>query len=191
MVEKNNVNKKVDGKVMIGLEIHGYIDTQEKLFCDCENMHDMKKIKPNTNICPVCTGQPGAKPMLVNASAVDKILQIGLMLGCKVNVIEDKRPLIFQRKHYSWPDMPTGYQKTVSGAYSNHVAEHGKFLGIGITEVHLEEDPAAWNPEKGTVDYNRAGAPLVEIVTEPEFTSAEEVEASLKKLVLTLSYVKA
>ncbi len=183
MVEKN--------KVMIGLEIHGYLETKEKLFCDCENMHDMKLIKPNTNICPVCTGQPGSKPMLPNSNAVNKILQIGLMLGCNVNVVEEGKVMVFQRKHYSWPDMPHGFQKTISGAYSTHVAEKGKFLGIRITEVHLEEDPAAWNPDKGTVDYNRAGAPLVEIVTEPDFESAEQVEEWLKKLVLTLSYIKA
>ena len=150
---------KKDTKDMIGLEIHGYIETKEKLFCSCKNFHDMKQIKPNTNICPVCTGQPGSKPQLPNKSAIDKTLQIGLMLNCKPNLIEDKKPLIFQRKHYSWPDMPTGYQKTISGAYSIPVAEKGKFLGIRITEVHLEEDPAAWNPEKGTVDYNRAGVP--------------------------------
>ncbi|MBT4135631.1 Asp-tRNA(Asn)/Glu-tRNA(Gln) amidotransferase subunit GatB [archaeon] len=181
---------KKDTKDMIGLEIHGYIETKEKLFCSCKNFHDMKQIKPNTNICPVCTGQPGSKPQLPNKSAIDKTLQIGLMLNCKPNLIEDKKPLIFQRKHYSWPDMPTGYQKTISGAYSIPVAEKGKFLGIRITEVHLEEDPAAWNPEKGTVDYNRAGVPLIEIVTEPDFTSAEQVQQWLRQLVLTLSYMK-
>jgi len=176
---------------MIGLEIHGYIETDEKLFCRCRNFHDMKKIKPNTNICPVCTGQPGSKPMLPNKSAIDKILQIGLMLKCKPNLVEDKRPLVFQRKHYSWPDMPHGYQKTISGAYSIPVAEKGEFLGIRITGVHLEEDPAAWNPETGKIDYNRAGSPLVEIVTEPDFKSAEEVAGWLKQLVLILSYIKA
>ena len=171
---------------MIGLEIHGYLETKEKLFCRCKNHHDMKLIKPNTNICPICTGQPGAKPQLPNKSAIDKLIQIGLMLDCKIN-----EKFLFQRKHYSWPDMPTGYQKTVSGAYSIPVAEKGKFLGIRITEAHLEEDPAAWNPDKGTVDYNRAGAPLVEIVTEPDFKSAEEVETWLRQLILTLSYIKA
>lgn len=181
----------VNTKVMIGLEIHGYLETKEKLFCKCSNYHDMKKIKPNMNICPICTGQPGAKPMLPNKSAIDKLIQIGLLLNCKPNLIENKKPLLFQRKHYSWPDMPTGYQKTISGAHSVPVAENGKFLGIKITEVHLEEDPAAWNPDKGTVDYNRAGAPLVEIVTEPDFTSPEEVEIWLRQLVLTLSYIKA
>ncbi|MEK6936329.1 MAG: Asp-tRNA(Asn)/Glu-tRNA(Gln) amidotransferase subunit GatB [Nanoarchaeota archaeon] len=176
---------------MIGLEIHGYLDTNEKLFCKCKNFHDMKLIKPNTNICPICTSQPGSKPMLPNSEAINKLLQIGLMLNCKPNLIENKKPLIFQRKHYNWPDMPSGFQKTISGAHSTPVAENGEFLGIRITEVHLEEDPAAWNPDKGTVDYNRAGAPLVEIVTEPDFTSAEQVEIWLRQLVLTLSYIKA
>jgi len=134
---------------------------------------------------------PGAKPMLPNKSAIDKILQIGLMLNCKPNLIENKKPLIFQRKHYNWPDMPTGYQKTISGAYSTPPVEKGEFLGIKITEAHLEEDPAAWNPETGKIDYNRAGAPLVEIVTEPDFKSSEQVEIWLKQLVLTLSYIKA
>src|SRR3989344_3858103 len=176
---------------LIGLEIHGYIETKEKLFCTCKNFHDMKLVKPNTNVCPICTGQPGAKPMLPNKEAINKIIKIGLMLNCKPNTIDDKKPLIFQRKHYNWPDMPTGYQKTISGAYSIPVAENGEFLGIKIREVHLEEDPAAWNPETGKIDYNRAGVPLVEIVTEPDFNSSEQVKNWLKQLVLTLSYIKA
>jgi len=182
---------KEQAHTLIGLEIHGYLETKEKLFCKCKNFHDMKQIKPNTNICPICTSQPGSKPMLPNAEAVKKILQIGLMLNCKPNLIENNKPLIFQRKHYNWPDMPSGYQKTISGSHSTPCAENGEFLGIRITEVHLEEDPAAWNPETGKIDYNRAGAPLVEIVTEPDFTSAEEVENWLRQLILTLSYIKA
>ncbi len=177
--------------VLIGLEVHGYIETKEKLFCRCKNFHDMKIIRPNTNVCPICTGQPGAKPMLPNKTAIDKILEIGLLLNCKPNLIEDKKPLIFQRKHYDWPDMPYGYQRTISGAHSTPVAQNGLFEGIKIREVHLEEDPAAWNPETGQIDYNRAGVPLVEIVTEPGFKNGEQVESWLKKLILTLSYIKA
>jgi len=187
MKKQKNKEKPIQSK--IGLEIHGYIETKEKLFCKCRNFHDMKLIKPNTNICPICTGQPGSKPMLPNKTAIDKIIQIGLMLNCKPNIFPKK--LAFQRKHYSWPDMPHGYQKTISGAYSIPVAENGNFLGIRIREVHLEEDPAAWNPETGNIDYNRAGVPLVEIVTEPDFTSAEQVEHWLRQLILTLSYIKA
>jgi aspartyl-tRNA(Asn)/glutamyl-tRNA(Gln) amidotransferase subunit B len=173
-------------KLMIGLEIHGYIETDEKLFCTCKNFHDMKKIKPNVNVCPVCTGQPGSKPMLPNKSAVDKAIEIALILGCKVS-----SNLLFQRKHYSWPDMPTGYQKTISGAHSDFVGKDGKFLGVRITEVHLEEDPGAWNPETGKVDFNRAGSPLIEIVTEPDFVDSNKVGEWLRQLVLTLSYIKA
>jgi aspartyl-tRNA(Asn)/glutamyl-tRNA(Gln) amidotransferase subunit B len=175
--------------IKVGLEVHGYLTTKEKLFCNCKNAHKEKDSQPNTHICPICTGQPGAKPMLPNAQAIKKLIQIALMLGCKVNA--DPKLLVWWRKHYSWPDLPKGYQNTISGTYATPVGEKGKFLGIKITEVHLEEDPAAWNPEKGTIDYNRSGAPLVEIVTEPDFKSAEEVCLWLKQLLLTLSYLKA
>ena len=181
----------VEKNVLIGLEIHGYIETSEKLFCTCANFHDMKKVAPNTNICPICTGQPGAKPVLPNRAALDKVLQIGLLLGCKPNVIEQGKELVFQRKHYRWPDMPYGYQKTISGAHSLPVAENGLFESVRIREVHLEEDPAAWNPDTGFIDYNRAGVPLIEIVTEPDFHDASSVGEWLKNLVLTLSYIKA
>jgi len=175
----------VENKVKIGLEIHGYLQTQEKLFCKCKAERHSSE-KPNTNICPICTGQPGCKPMLPNSEAIKKIIQIGLMLNCKINP-----SFVWQRKHYDWPDLPKGYQNTISGSYSIPVGEKGNFEGIGITEVHLEEDPASWNPETGCIDYNRSGLPLVEIVTEPDFSSSKEVTEWLKKLILTLSYIKA
>ncbi len=170
----------------IGLEIHGYLLTKEKLFCKCKAEHGLKKVSPNINICPICTGCPGAKPMLPNEQAIKKILQIGLMLNCKIN-----NKFLWQRKHYDWPDLPKGYQTTISGSYSIPVGEKGEFLGIKIREVHLEEDPAKWDPLTGCVDYNRSGMPLVEIVTEPDFKSAEQVSLWLKQLLLTLSYIKA
>lgn len=173
----------------IGLEIHGYLVTKEKLFCSCKNAHKDKEAKPNTHICPICTGQPGSKPMLPNAEAIKKLIQIAAMLNCKINL--EPKQLVWWRKHYSWPDLPKGYQNTISGSYATHIGEKGNFLDIGITEVHLEEDPAAWNPEKGTIDHNRSGSPLVEIVTDPDFKSAEQVETWLKQLILTLSYIKA
>ena len=173
-------------KLKIGLEVHGYLLTKEKLFCTCKAEHGLKKTEPNINICPICTGQPGAKPMLPNAMALKKILQIALMLGCKVNP-----KFVWQRKHYDWPDMPKGYQTTISGSHAIPVAENGNFLGIRIRECHIEEDPAKWDPETGCVDYNRSGMPLVEIVTEPDFHSAEQVSLWLKQLILTLSYIKA
>jgi len=170
----------------IGLEIHGYIDTNEKLFCTCKAEHGAKLTNPNINICPICTAQPGCKPLLPNNAAVEKAIQIALILGCTVN-----EKLSWQRKHYSWPDLPKGYQNTMSGPHSVANGINGKFLGIRIRECHLEEDPAAWNPETGEVDYNRSGCPLIEIVTEPDFTSSEEVIQWIKQLLITLSYIKA
>ncbi len=176
----------------IGLEIHGYLITKEKLFCRCKAVRHSKKqqIKPNTYICPICTGQAGSKPMLPNEQAIRKIIEISLMLNCKINTYP-KTSLVWNRKHYSWPDLPKGYQDTISGAYSQPIAQDGKFENIRIRECHLEEDPASWNPETGCIDYNRSGLPLVEIVTEPDFKSAEQVELWLKELLLTLSYIKA
>ena len=174
----------------IGLEIHGYLTTKEKLFCTCQNSHKDKNVEPNMLICPTCCGMPGSKPMLPNEGAIKKLIQIALMLNCKVNTAPEKK-LIWWRKHYSWPDLPKGYQNTISGTYATPVGEKGEFLGIGIREVHWEEAPAAWNPETGEVDYNRSGVPLVEIVTEPDFKSTSQVEQWLKQLLLILSYIKA
>lgn len=171
----------------IGLEIHGYLlmeQMKQKLFCECPV--DETNVPPNTNVCPCCSGMPGSKPMLPNKEAIDKAVAIGLMLGCKINP-----RLLFQRKHYSWPDLPNGYQKTMSGSYATPIGEHGEFLGIGITEVHLEEDPARWDPITGNVDYNRSGLPLIEIVTDPDFKDADQVRKWLQNLMTTLSYIKA
>lgn len=175
----------------IGLEIHGYLQTKEKLFCRCRaSRHSAKQsLKPNSFICPICTGQPGSKPMLPNGEAIKKLIQIGLMLNCDINI--SPKMLVWNRKHYDWPDLPKGYQTTISGAFSIPVAKKGIFEGINITECHLEEDPAAWNPETGCIDYNRSGLALVEIVTEPDFKNSEQVVNWLNKLILTLSYIKA
>ncbi len=169
---------------LIGLEIHTYLITKEKLFCRCKASRE-RGLKENTNICPICTGQPGAKPYAPNAEAVKKAVQIGLMLGCKIN-----NNLKWMRKHYSWPDLPKGYQTTMSGAHAVPLGENGNFSGIKIGSMHLEEDPASWDPKTGKVDYNRSGLPLVEIVTAPEFHFAEEVAEWVKKLVHALSYLK-
>jgi aspartyl-tRNA(Asn)/glutamyl-tRNA(Gln) amidotransferase subunit B len=171
---------------MIGLEIHGYLATEEKLFCTCKALHGLKNAAPNSQICPVCTAQPGAKPMLPNSEAVNKAIQISLILGCKIN-----EKLTWNRKHYDWPDLPKGYQNTLSGSHATPVGEKGEFFGIKIREAHLEEDPAAWNPKTGEIDYNRSGSPLIEIVTEPDFTSSEQVIDWLEKLTTTLKYIKA
>ncbi len=182
---KEKIKEEESFPIKIGLEIHGYLDTQEKLFCKCKTSGEERL---NSRVCPICTGQPGSKPMMPNREAVKKIIQIASVLGCKIN--HDKN-LVWQRKHYSWPDLPKGYQNTISGAYSVPVAERGKFRGIKITEAHLEEDPAQWNPETGSVNYNRSGLPLVEIVTDPDFTDAEGVVEWLQALLHSLSYIKA
>lgn len=171
-------------KGMIGLEIHCYIKAKEKLFCRCKASRE-KGIKPNIFICPICTGQPGAKPMLPNEEAVKQAIRIGLMLGCKIN-----NEFKWQRKHYNWPDLPKGYQNTISGGFKG-VGVNGEFHGIGIWSMHLEEDPAAWDPETGCVDYNRSGLPLAEIITAPDFTTADEVVEWLKILLQNLAYLKA
>lgn len=189
-LNKSNQFLEQDSKktfpLKIGLEIHGYLDTKEKLFCMCKT--DFLEAKPNSIVCPICTGQPGSKPMLPNESAMDKLLEIALIMGCKINHDKD---LIWQRKHYNWADLPKGYQNTISGAYSIPCAVNGKFEGIRITECHLEEDPAQWNPESGGINYNRSGLPLVEIVTEPDFHSSEQVVNWLRTVVHSLSYIKA
>ncbi|MEK6888927.1 MAG: Asp-tRNA(Asn)/Glu-tRNA(Gln) amidotransferase subunit GatB [Nanoarchaeota archaeon] len=185
MVKQSMENKQLELNGMIGLEIHTYLVTKEKLFCRCKASRE-KGLKSNINICPICTGQPGAKPMLPNETALKQAVRIGLMLGCKIN-----NELVWKRKHYNWPDLPKGYQNTLSGANAVPVGENGKFMGIKISSMHLEEDPASWNPETGEVDYNRSGLPLVEIVTAPDFSTAEEVMDWLWKLVHALSYLKA
>ncbi len=172
-------------KGMIGLEIHTYLVTREKLFCTCKSSRE-RGLQPNIYICPICTGQPGAKPMLPNRNAVEKAVLIGLLLGCTIN-----SRLLWQRKHYDWPDLPKGYQNTLSGKWATPVGVSGKFYSIGISSMHLEEDPASWEPSTGKIDYNRYGLPLVEIVTEPDFSTAEEVVDWLRKLVHGLSYLKA
>ncbi len=169
---------------MIGLEIHTYLVTREKLFCTCKASRE-RGTKPNTFICPICTGQPGAKPMLPNKEALEKTVQVGLLLGCTINP-----SVAWMRKHYDWPDSPKGYQTTISGAHAIPVGIDGTFEGIRISSMHLEEDPASWDPKTGSVDYNRAGLPIVEIVTAPDFTFAEEVVSWLGKLVHALSYLK-
>src|SRR3989338_558261 len=182
MKQIQEMKKEFDG--MIGLEIHNYLVTREKLFCKCISSRE-KGLVPNTNICPICTGQPGAKPMLPNEEAVKQAIRIGLMMGCKIN-----KEIKWQRKHYDWPDLPKGYQNTISGGTSG-VGVNGEFHGIGIWSMHLEEDPAAWEPDTGCVDYNRSGLPLVEIVTAPDFVNSSEVIDWLKVLLHNLSYLKS
>lgn len=171
----------------IGLEVHVQLATSTKLFCACQ----VKSAEPNTNVCEVCLGMPGAKPVL-NKRAVDFGLMVCLALNCTLN-----REFFFSRKTYFYPDLAKNYQIT---QYEVPVGEKG-FLDvegkkIRIRRVHLEEDPASLVHEGGTkssnyslVDYNRSGIPLVEIVTEPDIESPEHARKFLDKLVLILNYL--
>lgn len=159
-----------------------YLNTKEKLFCKCKIPNKNSEI--NSHICPVCTGQPGSKPMLPNKIALLAVLKLGKVFGSKIT-----KRTFFQRKHYTWPDMPVGYQRTVSGGHLEPNCIGGNFKGIEIEELHLEEDPAAWDPQTGEINYNRAGFPLAEIVTAPEFKSTEDLRDWLKELILVGRYL--
>lgn len=160
-----------------GLEIHVQLETESKLFCDCPTNYQEAPV--NTNVCPVCLSQPGAKPFPTNKKAIENGLKIALMLDCEMN--EDL--VYFMRKHYTYPDLSSGYQKT-----SIPLGYRGELNGVRITEVHLEEDPGQYKPDQGIVDYNRSGIPLIEIVTEPDMHSPEEARNFLKELIKILDY---
>jgi aspartyl-tRNA(Asn)/glutamyl-tRNA(Gln) amidotransferase subunit B len=164
-------------KTLIGFEIHEQLNTLTKLYCACPTNY--RDVPPNTNICEVCTGMPGAKPHPINQDAVDAAIEIALMLECDII----KKPVYIQRKHYDYPDLPSGYQRT-----SLPIGKNGKLAGVGIWEVHLEEDPGKYDPTSGKVDYNRSGIPLVEIVTAPEMHSPEEARNFLRELTKVLRY---
>ena len=162
---------------MIGLEIHVQLNTDSKLFCDCPTNY--LSVDTNTNLCPTCTAQPGSKPYGLNKKALENVIKIALALNCEI-----VPKVVIQRKHYFYPDLPTGFQRT-----SKPVGINGKLGKIRIREVHIEEDPGRYELREGTVDYNRAGVPLIEIVTEPDFDSPEEARAFLDELTAILDYL--
>ncbi len=160
-----------------GLEIHVQLETDSKLFCDCPTNY--QDVPANTNICHVCLNQPGAKPFPTNEKALEGALKIALMLDCKI--ADDIT--YFMRKHYNYPDLPSGYQRT-----SIPIGYEGDLNGVRIREVHMEEDPGQYKPDLGLVDFNRSGIPLIEIVTEPDMNSPEEARAFLRELIRVLDY---
>ncbi len=160
-----------------GLEIHVQLETDSKLFCNCPTNY--QDTPANTNICFVCLNQPGAKPFPTNKQAIEGALKIALMLDCKMN----QEVIYFMRKHYNYPDLSSGYQRT-----SIPIGYEGDLNGIRIREVHMEEDPGQYKPDVGTVDFNRSGIPLIEIVTEPDMKSPEEARKFLKELIRVLEY---
>lgn len=170
-------------KLTIGLEIHAELKTKTKMFCDCLN--DPDEHHPNINICPICTGHPGTLPT-INKKAVEHVLKVGLALGGKI--FPQKRTK-FDRKNYFYPDLPKGYQIS---QYDEPLVEDGQLLNVRIRRIHLEEDAGNLIHEKNhsLVDYNRAGLPLMELVTEPDLTSAQQAVAFAKALQLILRYLE-
>lgn len=167
----------------IGLEIHVELKTKTKMFCACLN--DAHEKKPNVNVCPVCLGHPGALPA-INRAAVNEVLKLGLVIGGKL-----AKRSHFDRKSYFYPDLPKGYQIS---QYDEPFVLQGALNGIRITRVHLEEDAGRLlhdTEQFSLVDFNRAGVPLMELVTEPDIKNAEEAVKFAKSLQKIMRYLGA
>lgn len=182
-------------ETIIGMEVHIELKTQSKMFCSCKNDPDLKEA--NTNICEICLGHPGTLPV-PNKKAIQWTVLIGKSLGCSIRELSK-----FDRKHYFYPDLPKGYQIS---QYDEPIAENGEItltfpleeniresVIIGIERVHLEEDTARLihNSDNSTLaDFNRAGTPLVEIVTKPNFKTATEAKIYCQELRALVRYLE-
>jgi aspartyl-tRNA(Asn)/glutamyl-tRNA(Gln) amidotransferase subunit B len=170
---------------VIGLEIHAQLQTRTKIFCGCSTSFGAP---PNSHVCPVCLGMPGALPVL-NRAAVDYAIKAALALGCDIQPLS-----IFARKNYFYPDLPKGYQISqyerplaLGGGLDISVDGHGK--RVGLTRIHMEEDAGKSLHEgfpdsdrRTYIDYNRSGVPLIEIVSEPDMRSAAEAAEFFERL---------
>ncbi|MCI9448036.1 MAG: Asp-tRNA(Asn)/Glu-tRNA(Gln) amidotransferase subunit GatB [Lachnospiraceae bacterium] len=178
-------------ETVIGLEVHVELATKTKIFCACSTAFGSA---PNTHTCPVCTGMPGSLPVL-NKKVVEYAMAVGVATNCQINQYSK-----FDRKNYFYPDNPQNYQ--ISQLYLPICHDGGIEIEteagvkiIGIHEIHMEEDAGKlvhddWE-EVSLVDYNRSGVPLIEIVSEPDMRSAEEVIAYLDKLKMIIQYLGA
>ncbi|MEK7645454.1 MAG: Asp-tRNA(Asn)/Glu-tRNA(Gln) amidotransferase subunit GatB [Patescibacteria group bacterium] len=167
----------------IGLEIHAELATRTKMFCACANNTDEKI--PNTNVCPVCMGHPGTLPV-INKQAVKLVLKMGAAAGGKLADFTE-----FDRKNYFYPDIPKGYQIS---QYKYPLVQGGEIDGVALTRIHLEEDTAKSTHDTGAdslVDFNRAGLPLMELVTEPVIHDAQTASRFAKELQLLLQSLGA
>ena len=180
-------------EAVIGLEIHAELKTKSKVFCRCQNTSGDLDIEPNKYICPVCTGQPGALPVL-NKEAVRLVLLVGKALHCQTADITK-----FDRKSYFYPDLPKGYQISqydlplCQNGYLEITDDQGNPKKIRITRIHLEEDTAKLIHQPGKdyslVNFNRSGVPLMELVTEPDIRSGGEAHRFAQQLQLILRYL--
>lgn len=165
-------------KATIGLEIHAELKTATKMFCSCKN--DPDETRPNHNICPVCTAQPGTLPV-INKKAVEHVLRVGKAMGSELADFTE-----WDRKNYFYPDIPKNYQIT---QYKYPLVSGGSLAGVTLTRIHLEEDTGSSRHDQGDfslIDYNRAGVPLMELVTEPVIHDAETAVRFAKELQLLL-----
>ena len=179
-----------DYEVVIGLEVHSELSTKTKIFCSCPTEFGGD---PNTHTCPVCMAMPGSLPVL-NEKVVEYAVKAGLATNCEIS-----RDSKSDRKNYFYPDLPKSYQIS---QFDKPLCEHGYIeietengpKKIGLTRIHIEEDAGKLNHDpygRGTlVDLNRAGVPLIEIVSEPDLRSAEEVESYMRKLKSILEYIE-
>ena len=173
----------------IGLEVHVELKTRTKMFCSCLN--DAEEIEPNKNVCPVCLAHPGSLPV-INLEAVKKVIKVGLALEGKI-----AKKSFFDRKNYFYPDLPKGFQISqyehplVQGGYLEINGDDGQKKKIAITRIHLEEDTGnlLHQGSESLIDFNRAGVPLMELVTEPVIHSGLEARKFAEELRLLLRYL--
>ncbi|MDO8522705.1 MAG: Asp-tRNA(Asn)/Glu-tRNA(Gln) amidotransferase subunit GatB [bacterium] len=174
----------MEWQITVGLEVHAELRTNTKMFCGCKNDPDEKH--PNINICPVCMGHPGTLPV-ANEAAIKHVQRVGLALGSEL-----QKTSHFDRKNYFYPDIPKGYQIS---QYKDPLVLGGALKGVKITRVHLEEDTARsqhnTKNKVSYVDFNRAGVPLMELVTEPDITSAKQAREFAEELQLVFQYLGA
>lgn len=173
-------------KTTVGIEVHAELNTKSKMFCGCKN--DPHAAEPNTHVCPVCMAHPGTLPV-VNKEAVYKLLQVGVAIGGDIADYSE-----FDRKNYFYPDIPKAYQIS---QYAYPFVKGGEVAGVAVTRIHLEEDTARSQHDQGEgslVDFNRAGVPLMELVTEPvihDSDKAGEFARELQLLFKTLGVSEA
>ena len=177
-------------ETVIGLEVHCQLKTNTKVWCSCDADYDNKE--PNTAVCPICTGQPGALPKL-NKKVLDYAIKAALALGCEIN-----RESYFDRKNYFYPDSPKNYQITqffkpyAENGVLKITTNSGKEASVGIERIQIEEDTAKsiHTASETLLNYNRASVPLIEIISKPEIKNAEEAYAYLNTLKDRLKYTK-